>query len=214
MKELGILVEGEVQLGVRKNESRITALPSAPMSQLILPMGKESDNFTAEMLLVALSGSQQNSKEKSSSQWSSIRGAEVLQNYLKKQLGHVADIQIRNGSGLFNANRISPTLIVELLEHMRESSEAPAYLQHLSVGGIDGTLKRRMKKGPLLRRIRAKTGTLAATDALSGYLLDKEYRVAGAFSILISGVKSQHYEARKRMDAFLSACMSELDARN
>ena len=211
LRELGVKVKGSVQLGVRRSEPRITALPSAPLSELILPMGKQSDNFTAEMLLISLSQKSQAALSQKATPWSSEFGAQVLKSYLVSRFKSAKTSVIQNGSGLFDANKIAPRLIVELLEKMLTSGEAPAFLQHLSIAGRDGTLKKRMKVKPLLGRVRAKTGTLAATDALSGYIEAKDGSPPYVFSVLISGVKSQHYEARKRTDAFLAMCIKEAD---
>jgi D-alanyl-D-alanine carboxypeptidase/D-alanyl-D-alanine-endopeptidase (penicillin-binding protein 4) len=44
------------------------------------------------------------------------------------------------------------------------------------VGGVDGTLARRFRGTPLEGRVFAKTGTLNATSALSGYMIAKSGR--------------------------------------
>jgi serine-type D-Ala-D-Ala carboxypeptidase/endopeptidase (penicillin-binding protein 4) len=45
-----------------------------------------------------------------------------------------------------------------------------AFLASLPVGGVDGTLERRLRTGPAQRNARAKTGTLTGASTLSGYV--------------------------------------------
>ncbi len=44
------------------------------------------------------------------------------------------------------------------------------------IAGVDGTLSRRFRGTPLERRLFAKTGTLNATNALSGYMIARSGR--------------------------------------
>jgi D-alanyl-D-alanine carboxypeptidase/D-alanyl-D-alanine-endopeptidase (penicillin-binding protein 4) len=55
------------------------------------------------------------------------------------------------------------------------------------VGGQDGTLRRRFAGTPLAGRIFAKTGTLNATNALSGWLIAASGREL-TFSIIANDV--------------------------
>ena len=43
----------------------------------------------------------------------------------------------------------------------------------LPIGGVDGTLARRLRETPAAGNVRAKTGTLAYVNAMSGYLTTK-----------------------------------------
>ena len=59
---------------------------------------------------------------------------------------------------------------VTLLRWGAKQTWGPAWRASLPVGGVDGTLKRRFGGTPLAGQVWAKTGTLNATNALSGYL--------------------------------------------
>ena len=63
----------------------------------------------------------------------------------------------------------------------------PALRASLPIGGIDGTLRSRFASGGLRGRIFAKTGSLTAASALSGYLLTKGGETL-VFSVLASDV--------------------------
>ena len=59
----------------------------------------------------------------------------------------------------------------------------------LPVGGVDGTLKFRMKGTPAFRNVHAKTGSFTAINALAGYLKMKNGHEV-AFAIMNQNVLS------------------------
>jgi D-alanyl-D-alanine carboxypeptidase/D-alanyl-D-alanine-endopeptidase (penicillin-binding protein 4) len=87
---------------------------------------------------------------------------------------HQADLS--DGSGMSTYNRLSPRGVVALLRWAGRQPWGAAFQATLPVGGIDGTLARRFKGTALEGRIFAKTGSLNATTALSGYLLAQSGR--------------------------------------
>ena len=70
----------------------------------------------------------------------------------------------------------------------------------LPIGGVDGTLKNRMKKGTLsYGKVHAKTGSFTAINCLAGYLkANNGHHIA--FAIMNQNVLSGR-EARKFQDA-------------
>jgi D-alanyl-D-alanine carboxypeptidase/D-alanyl-D-alanine-endopeptidase (penicillin-binding protein 4) len=143
LKEAGIKVaDDKVVLGTREGEPRIAIWKSEPIAELVRAMGKDSDNFTAEMLFVALS--QHRSEEEIASKtevprWSSERGAEVARAWLEKKGMKLDGIVIKNGSGLFDANRLSAELITALLASMEDNPRiAQEFISHLAMGATDG----------------------------------------------------------------------------
>ena len=84
-------------------------------------------------------------------------------------------------------NRISPRATVALLRWTASQPWAAAYRASLPIGGVDGTLRRRFAGTPLAGRIFAKTGTLNATNALSGWMIAASGRKL-TFSIIANDV--------------------------
>jgi D-alanyl-D-alanine carboxypeptidase/D-alanyl-D-alanine-endopeptidase (penicillin-binding protein 4) len=81
---------------------------------------------------------------------------------------------LADGSGLSRLNYLSAETIVRVLEHMyRDARHRDAFLQTLPVGGTDGTLRNRLKAAWTAGRVRAKTGTISNTRALSGYVVTR-----------------------------------------
>jgi len=108
---------------------------------------------------------------------------------------------IKNGSGLFDADRVTAYSTVELLRWAwRDPGVQPEYVAQLSVGGVDGTLHKRFRSDLTKRRVRAKTGTLDDVISLSGYVLRDGGRGPVAFSILFNHVSGKQDGARHAAD--------------
>jgi len=92
-----------------------------------------------------------------------------------------------DGSGMSTYNRLSPRAAVALLRWTQTQPWAAEYRASLPVGGEDGTLRRRFAGTALAGRIFAKTGTLNATNALSGWMIAASGREL-TFSIIANDV--------------------------
>jgi D-alanyl-D-alanine carboxypeptidase/D-alanyl-D-alanine-endopeptidase (penicillin-binding protein 4) len=147
------------------------------MATLIRLTNKPSDNFFAEMLLKDIAAV-------ATGRGTTARGARLARR-TARVLGSWA--RLVDGSGLSRRDRASPYRIVRLLLAMRTRPEFPAFFDSLSIAGVDGTLVRRMRRGPAHRRCRAKTGSLVGVSALSGYCSARSGDVY-AFSIVMNGV--------------------------
>ena len=146
---------------------------SEPLAQLIPPplsdnltlINKISQNLHAELLLrrVALE----------EGTGSIADGVAAVKRMLAQAGVPKEQAELSDGSGMSTYNRFSPRGIVTFLGWARKQAWGDAYRATLPVGGVDGTLARRFKGTALVGRIFAKTGSLNATSALSGYLLAK-----------------------------------------
>jgi D-alanyl-D-alanine carboxypeptidase/D-alanyl-D-alanine-endopeptidase (penicillin-binding protein 4) len=80
-----------------------------------------------------------------------------------------------DGSGLSRYNYVSPESLVAILAHVdRDERLRDPFEAALPVAGRDGTLAARMRGTPAENNARAKTGTLANTRALAGYVTDAD----------------------------------------
>ncbi|MFW6087046.1 MAG: D-alanyl-D-alanine carboxypeptidase/D-alanyl-D-alanine-endopeptidase [Myxococcota bacterium] len=195
LEQVGIRPPGTVDLGRGDQEAPLlVSHKSPPVAELVHDLGKHSDNFVAEMLLKVIGAER-------SRPGTSETGARVLQETLAAAGVDAGEASLVNGSGLFEGNRLAPGHLVALLAMMyRTPAVRPEYLSSLAVGGVDGTLARRLDDLPAARIVRAKTGTLADTVALSGYVLGREPGRALAFSFLANGVRGKLGEARRLAD--------------
>jgi D-alanyl-D-alanine carboxypeptidase/D-alanyl-D-alanine-endopeptidase (penicillin-binding protein 4) len=170
---------------------------SPPLSSVLYALGKNSDNFVAEMLLKVLAA------EHTRKPGNSAAGVRVVLEALKRQGVTTGNLEMVNGSGLFAGNRVAASHVTRLLEAMYANTALRAeFLAQLSVGGVDGTLELRFQQLPAPRIVRAKTGTLADVIALSGYVLGTDRAIA--FSVLANGVRGKHHAARSLADAIVN----------
>jgi D-alanyl-D-alanine carboxypeptidase/D-alanyl-D-alanine-endopeptidase (penicillin-binding protein 4) len=203
LSELGVTVDGEVRLGKPEAKTQLAYLRSEPLSQLLYQVGKYSDNFYAEMVLKALGS------KTSGQPGSTAAGASALLSWLARAGIDTTGVVVKNGSGLFDANRVSPRVLAEALAAAhREPAISSEMVAQLAIGGVDGTLHKRFAKHAATRAVRAKTGTLNTVTALSGYVLAPGGREPVVFSIVASGVPP--HEARGRIDAVVEEIAREL----
>ena len=157
---------------------------------------KESDNLNAEAMLCRLGAQSTGQKHISAEEGlSAIR-------MLMKQLGHNPDrYNLADGCGLSNYNYISPELLVSFLKYAYSRTDVFQKLyKALPIGGVDGTLKSRMRQGtPSYRNVHAKTGSFTAINCLAGYLkAGNGHEIA--FAVMNQSVLSGR-EARAFQDA-------------
>jgi D-alanyl-D-alanine carboxypeptidase/D-alanyl-D-alanine-endopeptidase (penicillin-binding protein 4) len=194
LEKADIKVSGEVKLGNAAGHL-LAKHRSAPVSSLLYELGKQSDNFYAEMIFKSLSGEGKSRPAKHAD------SAELMTKWLDHIGASDTGLVIKNGSGLFDANRVTTWSTVELLRWAwRDPGVQPEYTAQLSVGGVDGTLHKRFRGELTKRRVRAKTGTLDDVIALSGYVLRDGGRGPIAFSILFNHVGGKQDGARHASD--------------
>jgi D-alanyl-D-alanine carboxypeptidase/D-alanyl-D-alanine-endopeptidase (penicillin-binding protein 4) len=204
LEVIGLKVTGAVCEGGQSERNELVVRRSRPLAELLAELGKDSDNFYAETVLKALGG------ELRGHPASSAAGAEVALGYLREIGAPLDGVAITNGSGLFDSNRLSPRTLTALLgAAYRDPKLSAAFVEHLAIGGVDGTLQHRFKKLAGDRAVRAKTGTLSNAVALSGYVFGAHRANPLAFSILIEGTKGRAASVRQRVDQAVEALARE-----
>ncbi len=192
LDKLDVKFSGDVKAGHAKGTT-IARHESSPLSTLLYEVGKHSDNFYAEMIFKSLAGEVKQRPAKSA------EAAELVTKWAQKIGAADAGLVIKNGSGLFDANRTSAAGVVQLLRACyKDPAIQPEYLAQLAIGGVDGTLHKRFREHRQERVIRAKTGTLEDAVALSGYVLGSNGKGTIAFSILVN--KASPGNARPYID--------------
>lgn len=167
-----------------------------PVQKVVKEMMKESDNLNAEAMLCRL-GAQNSGKKRISAE----EGLSAIR-LLMKKLGHTPDrYNLADGCGLSNYNYVSPELLVAFLRYAYSRTDVFRKLyKALPVGGVDGTLKNRMKRGtPSYANVHAKTGSFTGINCLAGYLKSADGHQI-AFAIMNQNVLSGR-EARAFQDA-------------
>ena len=199
LKKAGLGGALAVEYGpVTEQQPVLVDMPSSQLSSLLYPVGKWSDNFTAEMLLKILGAQLERPG-------TSANGTVVVREELMKMGVDTEGLVMVNGSGLFDGNQIAPRHVTETLVAVyRDPAIRAEYVAHLAVAGSDGTLQTRLRDLPRPRMVRAKTGTLRDVVALSGYVLGEPERSV-AFSFLANGIAGKQGDAKKLADNVVRA---------
>jgi len=197
-RQFGIEVHGKVRRGHPVPLDLLAFHRSEPLGKLLHALGKHSDNFNAEMIFKGLGA------KAGPASFDSAR-ARVFELLAEAKIDS-RGLKFENGSGLFDADRMSAAFITTLLSAAaRDPSLAPEYLAQLSIGGVDGTLRNRFEPFAQARTIRGKSGTLRAVSALSGYVLGTDGRPAVAFSFLVNDVLDASTALRQEIDEVVAA---------
>jgi D-alanyl-D-alanine carboxypeptidase/D-alanyl-D-alanine-endopeptidase (penicillin-binding protein 4) len=193
LERADVKVSGGVKLG--SSQGRVLAKhASEPLSLLLYGLGKMSDNFYAEMIFKSLAGEAKHRPAKSAD------AGELVAGFLERIGASDPGVVLKNGSGLFDADRVTAFSTASLLRWAwRDPEIEPEYLAQLAIGGVDGTLRKRFRGEITKRRVRAKTGTLDDAIALSGYVL-RDGKGPIAFSILYNRVAGKQDIARRSAD--------------
>ncbi len=196
---VGVEIEGKVRTGETPEEAEVVVShESQPLSYILLAMNKWSNNFMAEQLFRRLGVDD----EETPSSWEASR--ERLLAFIERAGLEPDALTVKNGSGLYDGNSVSPRQFTTLLTYMLEHRAAPEFLASLAIGGKDGTLEDRMTDEQVAGRVRAKTGTLAHVSALSGYVTTQSGRRV-AFSILLNETPDKGWTYRSMQDEIARA---------
>jgi D-alanyl-D-alanine carboxypeptidase/D-alanyl-D-alanine-endopeptidase (penicillin-binding protein 4) len=112
-------------------------------------------------------------------------------------------VDVVDGSGLSSGNLVTPRAFVQLLRRMHDHPRAAPFLESLPVGGRTGSLRYRFRDGVLTGRVRAKTGSIARVNTLSGYV-DLDDGRYWTFSIQLNHHTGATREALRRLDAVVA----------
>ncbi len=140
---------------------------SEPLSDVITMINKHSNNVMARQLLYTLAA------EVLGAPGTEQGGRDVVQQWLDAQNLNSPALQLDNGAGLSRDARMTARQIAQLLRFAYRSPFMPEYMSSLSISGLDGTLARRFRNGPLTGKAHIKTGSLDHVSAIAGYLQSK-----------------------------------------
>jgi D-alanyl-D-alanine carboxypeptidase/D-alanyl-D-alanine-endopeptidase (penicillin-binding protein 4) len=177
----------------------LARLTPPPLAEDLARISKESQNLHAELLLRRLglaagSGSIED-------------GVAAVAAMMERAGVPRTAWDLSDGSGMSTYNRLSPRAVVTLLRWAAAQPWGAAWRATFPVAGIDGTLARRFRGTPLEGRLFAKTGTLNATNALSGYLIAQSGRTL-VFSFYANDVPGDA-SATEVMDRALALVAAE-----
>lgn len=163
----------------RASPAPLARLTPQPLAEDLVIINKVSQNLHAELMLRRLG--------RRSGSGAIADGLTLVRAMLAQAGLSRTDYDFSDGSGMSTYNRISPRGMVRLLRWAAGQRWGAAWRATFPVGGVDGTLARRFRGTALESRIFAKTGSINASSALSGYLTAQSGRTL-IFSIYANDI--------------------------
>ena len=161
----GITVTGSPRSGTAPAADGTVTLAtvrSAPLSEIVAGMLRESDNTAAELLVKELGVAKRQ-------EGSTPAGTQAVVEALADANLPTTGLRLGDGSGLEVTNQASCTLLGAALR-IPDANGAPRLAPLLAVAGRTGTLSLRLAGTPLEGKLRAKTGSINGVTGLAGYL--------------------------------------------
>ena len=177
----------------------LARLTPPPLAEDLLHTNKVSQNLHAELFLrrvglVAGSGSIED-------------GVAAIAAMMARAGAPRTGWDLSDGSGMSTYNRVSPRAVAALRRWAAAQPWGAAWRATFPIAGVDGTLARRFRGTPLEGHLFAKTGTLNATNALSGYMIARSGRTL-IFSFYANDVPADA-GATRYMDEALALIAAE-----
>jgi serine-type D-Ala-D-Ala carboxypeptidase/endopeptidase (penicillin-binding protein 4) len=198
LRKQGVSVTGRAVRGVASADAQgLAEVLSPPLAQIVRFMDRESDNFTAELLLKQIGAA-------NGDVGTTAGGAAEVRATLAQIGIPLAGVRIVDGSGLSSLDRLTARAIVGILQAAWEDPLIKqSFVSALAVAGRTGTLKDRLRRPPALGVVLAKTGTTSLASALSGFVRDRY-----VFSVLQNGRPVSYTWARRAQDRFATVLAS------
>jgi D-alanyl-D-alanine carboxypeptidase/D-alanyl-D-alanine-endopeptidase (penicillin-binding protein 4) len=173
LSDRGITIDGGVirtpDVDITEQQ-RLASLSSPTLGEIFPHFFKPSQNQIGEILLHTLGLEKEH-----------LGTADAGRRVVGQQLlafGADSDgFVVRDGSGLSRHDYVTPETIVKVLDAMRQRADFKVFYDAMPIGGVDGTIANRMKGTPAQGNVRAKTGTVDRSHALSGYVTTKDGHV-------------------------------------
>jgi len=206
LREKGVIVRGSPRSQYLEfddvNSSPPMSLPgtilashrSAPLSEEIRIINKESQNLHAEMVFRESAVAAQNA--------GTLKNGRLQREAFLAQAGippSDRSFVLTDGSGLARQDLATPESLVRLLQYMWTRPERDVWLQSLPIGAFDGSLEKRFQRTPGAARIHAKTGSISHVNSLSGYI-ERKNHTSIAFSIIVNATAAPDADVRDVID--------------
>ncbi len=181
-KRQGIALKGKIRRAATPPDAKLLSRHlSPPLSEVVSGLNKFSNNFVAEQVLKTMGA------ETHGAPGTAEKGLRVVRDFLLSAGVSAKEIALADGSGLSRMNRSSPRALTTLLEAAHNDFRLrPEFMASLAVFGVDGTVRKRRRRGVDSRRIRVKTGLLNGVRAFSGYAAARNGEIL-AFSVIMNG---------------------------
>ncbi|MGB4073017.1 D-alanyl-D-alanine carboxypeptidase/D-alanyl-D-alanine endopeptidase [Pseudomonas sp.] len=168
-QELGGSILGKDRLAPVPAKARLLARAYSPdLTEIIRDINKYSNNTMARQLFLSLGAQFRNSADQDDSK----AAQRVIRSWLARKGITAPHLVMENGSGLSRAERVSAREMAALLQAAWKSPYAAEFMASLPLVAMDGTMRKRLHRTPLVGEARIKTGTLNNVRAIAGFSRD------------------------------------------
>jgi D-alanyl-D-alanine carboxypeptidase/D-alanyl-D-alanine-endopeptidase (penicillin-binding protein 4) len=168
-QELGGSIMGKDRLAEVPANARLLARAYSPdLTEIIRDINKYSNNTMARQLFLSLGAQFRNSADQDDSK----AAQRVIRGWLARKGITAPHLVMENGSGLSRAERVSAREMATLLQAAWKSPYAAEFMASLPLVAMDGTMRKRLHRTPLVGEARIKTGTLNNVRAIAGFSRD------------------------------------------
>jgi D-alanyl-D-alanine carboxypeptidase/D-alanyl-D-alanine-endopeptidase (penicillin-binding protein 4) len=193
----GVAATGAAVEGSPPADAELASISSAPLLELLRTVNRESDNFTAEILLKHLGLVRGEGG-------TTVAGAAVVRRALAAGGVSLGGVRIADASGLSLLDRLTTDTLVDILTAAwADPLLRGSFLASLAVAGRSGTLENRLGRAPTRGQVFAKTGTTSVASALSGFVAGRY-----AFAVVQNGFPLWTSWARTAQDRFVTVLAS------
>lgn len=186
----------------QKDEKHLLFVQDSPdMEGLARIINRNSQNLYAEMICKYIG-------RKIIGKGSFRAGQLAIHRYLKEINAFEPYSVMTDGSGLSQGNKVSPNMLVNILQYMHQRDDWSSYKSTLAQAGKTGSLKYRFKESPKARKIGsyiyAKTGTINKVLSTSGVVSSDNPDNDIFFSLLLNGQTCSNAVGRNMLDKIAS----------
>ena len=163
--ENGIKVGKSSSVGKTPDQVLLLSESGIQLRELIKLINKHSDNFLAEGLFKTIGA------EASQDQGNAFYSTQAILDFIEDNGIFSTGTSVVDGSGISRFDQITPGAIVGLLEVMYfDINNYNEFYNSLSIAGVDGTLRGRMRGSLAENNFHGKTGSLNGVTSIAGYL--------------------------------------------
>ncbi|CAM4083820.1 D-alanyl-D-alanine carboxypeptidase/D-alanyl-D-alanine-endopeptidase [Bordetella tumulicola] len=198
-RELGGTFTGKIRAGKVPSDAVVLAShESAPLGEAIRQINKRSNNVMARTVLLTLGA------ERGARPATTQTSEAVAKSVLSSQGLNMPELIMDNGAGLSRDARVSAESLASMLTLAWHSPLMPEFISSLSIAGVDGTMRRRLKGDETVGMAHLKTGSLRDVRAVAGYVMG----VSGKRYVVVSMVNDPNAGKVRAFDDALIAWLA------
>ncbi|MGP0174877.1 D-alanyl-D-alanine carboxypeptidase/D-alanyl-D-alanine endopeptidase [Pseudomonas sp. NCHU5208] len=168
-QELGGQILGKDRQGQVPEKARLLVRAQSPdLVEIIRDINKYSNNTMAKQLFLSIGEHFRNAADKDDG----MAAQRAIRSWLARKGITASHLVMENGSGLSRAERVSAREMAAILQAAWHSPYSAEFRSSLPLVAMDGTMRKRLRRTPLVGEAHIKTGTLNNVRAIAGYSRD------------------------------------------